>query len=823
MSCVFCDIVDKNERDIIKYSDEEFVAFKDISPAAAVHLLLIPKNHISNIKELNENHAEMLCKMKEIALKLLNEHNVKPEDHLIGFHVPPFMQTELLTIYNDKPFGITCATITNGSLNFNGLYGYSKVPFWPFLSKTKVQQDTRFQVGEISQVLTSLAILRLVDQGLVDLDGDITQYIADLHFKNDSGEKVSVRKLVNHTVQIEYQSVDGYPANIRLPSIQELLLGKSIKKEIVIKSVGKYSYNEAGYILLQRIIESVTTKPFHQVMYEQILAPCQMRDSSFETTGNLSVGHIWYGNPIYFRKRRYPFAIYPQSVKGLWSTSKDLALFLIQFCNCVNEEWGSLLSPLTAVNLKSASSNFFGWHLENNVYSVQGETTGFKSIIRVNPKQNSGFVLIRNHQNYENEFVQFHNLLAKSANIPVELKLERELTLRDLLSLWKLIYVCFSTGILIYVLGQVNKVAQMARTSNYGTGLLVGAFGLKFVSLLTTLYFVHGQFSDFFDDMDLCTSDFDILVLYFDILTNILVEISIFIQYLIYARGKTDGFSNTFYSLWDFESWLYLGILLANLGYFGFSFSKVDNPSFYYILYTTIPTLAIAVSMVTSIDTSKKVLDSGITITSSSPPTAEKIRIEYEKKSVLKPNKIYSSQLEKHSNARRGSYDSLLKSTIHHTSFASLSAINESNSRNDLEPNEEQNKYLSPAFNRHNIEVAHSRSERSSPAVRRHTFEKGHTKVSPKFVLPNKDIPEVDPKAQKQIERFSDKPSFKYGSFKNGSFKSEQHLSIEKKFAEYFKEDVRNSDISLEQGKKGAQYGSKYQSQDWVTQMDNDE
>ncbi|KAJ3256183.1 hypothetical protein HK103_005642 [Boothiomyces macroporosus] len=425
MSCVFCDIVEKNDSNIILYNDGQFVAFKDISPAASVHFLLIPKTHLGNISELNNSHSDMLSRMKEIADRLLNDQNILKQDQVVGFHVPPFvfvphLHLHLEKIYGGKPFGITCSTVSNGTISFESSFGYSKAPFLPFFTKTKLTRDTRFQVGEISQVLVSLAILRLVDQGLVDLDQDILQYIADLQFRNESQEKVTIRKLVNHLVDIEYQYFQGYSANQKLPSIQELLLGKSMKKDILIKSVGKYRYNEAGYVILQHIMETVAKKPFHQIMYEQILGPCGMDNSSFETTGNLSVGHIWYCNPIYFKKRVYPYASYPPAVKGLWTTSKDLALFLIQFCKCVNEEWDSLLSPLTSINLKSTKPEIFGWHHENDLYSVQGETIGFKSIIR----------------NYENDYVHFHNILAKSTDIPIELKLEKQLSLKDFFFRW---------------------------------------------------------------------------------------------------------------------------------------------------------------------------------------------------------------------------------------------------------------------------------------------------------------------------------------------------------------------------------------------------
>ncbi|KAJ3272734.1 hypothetical protein HDV01_005261 [Terramyces sp. JEL0728] len=108
MTCIFCGIVEKNDSATVKHSDKQFVAFNDHSPAATVHLLLIPKKHILNIKELKNSDVEMLKNMKQVAIELLTQNNIKPEDQLIGFHAPPFVFVPHLHLHViGKPFTST--------------------------------------------------------------------------------------------------------------------------------------------------------------------------------------------------------------------------------------------------------------------------------------------------------------------------------------------------------------------------------------------------------------------------------------------------------------------------------------------------------------------------------------------------------------------------------------------------------------------------------------------------------------------------------------------------------------------------------------------
>ena len=74
MDCIFCDVIAGKLPSVKLYQDEWFIAISDLAPAAPVHALLIPREHIESAAALEERHKELLghiwTKVPEIAKKL---------------------------------------------------------------------------------------------------------------------------------------------------------------------------------------------------------------------------------------------------------------------------------------------------------------------------------------------------------------------------------------------------------------------------------------------------------------------------------------------------------------------------------------------------------------------------------------------------------------------------------------------------------------------------------------------------------------------------------------------------------------------------------
>ena len=76
MECVFCNIVAGKIPATILYQDEKIIALRDIKPQAPIHLLVIPKEHISSLAELGDDHRELAADLIYVANELAKKEGV---------------------------------------------------------------------------------------------------------------------------------------------------------------------------------------------------------------------------------------------------------------------------------------------------------------------------------------------------------------------------------------------------------------------------------------------------------------------------------------------------------------------------------------------------------------------------------------------------------------------------------------------------------------------------------------------------------------------------------------------------------------------------
>jgi histidine triad (HIT) family protein len=74
--CIFCKIVAREIPSPLLYEDTEVVVFRDINPAAPVHLLIVPKAHIETLADCENQHHLLLGKMLALAPRLAREQGV---------------------------------------------------------------------------------------------------------------------------------------------------------------------------------------------------------------------------------------------------------------------------------------------------------------------------------------------------------------------------------------------------------------------------------------------------------------------------------------------------------------------------------------------------------------------------------------------------------------------------------------------------------------------------------------------------------------------------------------------------------------------------
>ena len=153
-----------------------------------------------------------------------------------------------------------------------------------------VNEKSGFPVASVSKWVTSFGVLKLVEQGKLDLDKPIDEYLTRWHLPESEfdNKKVTIRKLLSHSSGlVDDLGYSGFTENEKVQTIEESLIKASDADysdgvAIVGYEPGsKYMYSGAGYTILQLIIEEVSGQTFQEYMVQEVFIPLKMNNSTF--------------------------------------------------------------------------------------------------------------------------------------------------------------------------------------------------------------------------------------------------------------------------------------------------------------------------------------------------------------------------------------------------------------------------------------------------------------------------------------------------------------------------------------------------------------
>jgi len=141
-----------------------------------------------------------------------------------------------------------------------------------------------FRIGSITKTFTAATVLKLSAAGRLSLDDPLSKFLPD--FPN--GNHITLARLLSHTAGIS----DGWDADPAKP-LDTAALIKLIAAAPPDFAPGEaWSYSNSGYILLGAVIEKVTSKPWHQVIREQLAVPLGLAHTSFHPDNALVPGLV---------------------------------------------------------------------------------------------------------------------------------------------------------------------------------------------------------------------------------------------------------------------------------------------------------------------------------------------------------------------------------------------------------------------------------------------------------------------------------------------------------------------------------------------------
>ena len=298
--------------------------------------------------------------------------------------------------------GGVVAVVKDGKILFAKGYGYADVKN----KKPVSAEETLFRPGSVSKLFTWTAVMQLYEQGKLDLDKDVNEYL-DFKIPEAFGKPITLKNIMTHTAGFEEQLKDFYAADKRDPNLGDYVkthVPKRIFAPGTTPAYSNYATMLAGYI-----VERVSGQPFNQYVEQNIFKPLGMTRSTFaqplppELAPLMSNGYkLASGEPQEFE----PISLFPAG--SLSSTATDMAKFMIAHLQNGQFNGARILKPETVRLMQSrlfaldpaANAMAYGFYEESRnglrIIGHAGDTNWFHSDLHLIPDRNIGFFVSYN-------------------------------------------------------------------------------------------------------------------------------------------------------------------------------------------------------------------------------------------------------------------------------------------------------------------------------------------------------------------------------------------------------------------------------------------
>ena len=229
--------------------------------------------------------------------------------------------------------------------------------------------DTKMRIGSVAKPFTSAALMRLYEQGKIDLDKDVRNYVPAWPEKHAA---ITLRQLTSHTAGIRHYEAGEFLSNL---SYQDVNASLDIFKDspLLFKPGSEYRYSTYAWTLVSAAIEGAAGgRHFKQIMEEEVFAPIGMKDSTLDEQYTI------------IPNRQRPYSVrddrllnspqtdhsYKWAGGGFISSTSDVVRFAMAHLD------GHFLKPLTVTEMFTPATTAdgkaldygIGWHIGFDIY-----------------------------------------------------------------------------------------------------------------------------------------------------------------------------------------------------------------------------------------------------------------------------------------------------------------------------------------------------------------------------------------------------------------------------------------------------------------------
>ncbi len=172
----------------------------------------------------------------------------------------------------EKNFSGVVLIATDGKIDFISAVGLADRE-----SNRRISTNSKFKIASITKTFTAVLILKLYEQGKIDLDETIGKYFPE--YKGIGRDKVTIRQLLTYSSGIADESEKVEMLSFKSPLTLNEYINKYCSGNLDFEPGSKSVYANTEYIILGKIIENVTGKPYAKILQKEILSPLKMKNS----------------------------------------------------------------------------------------------------------------------------------------------------------------------------------------------------------------------------------------------------------------------------------------------------------------------------------------------------------------------------------------------------------------------------------------------------------------------------------------------------------------------------------------------------------------
>jgi CubicO group peptidase (beta-lactamase class C family) len=302
--------------------------------------------------------------------------------------------------------GVSIAVVDSGRIVWAKGFGVKEAG-----GTDSVTPTTRFQAGSISKPTFALAVMRLVQNGTLDLDQDVNAKLVSWHVPENRftvHEKVTLRRILSHSAGLTVHGFPGYTAGSPIPTVPQILDGVKPANTAPVRvdtTPGAISqYSGGGTTIAMLLVTDVVKEPFPTIMQRLVLGPAGMTHSTYEQplpvalVSEAATGHDTAGMPIPGKYHTYP----EMSAAGLWTTPSDLMTLGIVLDSTYAGQTDRIVNRTTLDQMLTLQKEPFGigYEVRGDGSDLEffhgGDDAGFSAAFVMFPARQQGAAIMTN-------------------------------------------------------------------------------------------------------------------------------------------------------------------------------------------------------------------------------------------------------------------------------------------------------------------------------------------------------------------------------------------------------------------------------------------